>query len=259
MELIPAIDLRGGNCVRLLRGERHAETFYSSDPLAVLARYRDLGAARVHVVDLDGAFSGDAGNAPAVEKLAGAGSCELQVGGGLRDLPRVRALLALGVRRAVIGSVAVTAPEQVMAWADAVGPDALVLALDVRLDAGGVPRLSTHGWTHDSPTPLWQAVERYAGAGLRHVLCTDIGRDGALSGPNTALYGEAVRRFPEIAWQASGGVAAAADLHALRACGVAAAISGKALLEDLMAPQELAPFMPHASASVRERPSPLEP
>jgi phosphoribosylformimino-5-aminoimidazole carboxamide ribotide isomerase len=110
--------------------------------------------------------------------------------------------------------------------------------------------LTTHGWQQTSGSLLWDTVERYLQYGLTHVLCTDVARDGALSGPNIALYTEAVRRFPRVQWQASGGVASAADLRALRDCGVAAVISGKAMLENKFSPEELRPFLPNASSPV---------
>ena len=246
MELIPAIDLRGGNCVRLLKGDFAAETVYSNDPAEILERYLAVGAHRVHVVDLDGARDGDQPNRELIVGLARQPHVRLQVGGGLRTLARVQELLATGVERAVIGSVAVTAPQEVAAWLKAVGPDRIVLAFDVRLDGSGTPMLTTHGWKRMSDTNLWQAVERFTEAGLRHVLCTDVARDGAMSGPNCELYSEAVRRFPELQWQASGGVASVRDLNELRNCGVAAAISGKAMLENKISPQELRPFLPNA-------------
>ncbi|HEX2493717.1 MAG TPA: 1-(5-phosphoribosyl)-5-[(5-phosphoribosylamino)methylideneamino]imidazole-4-carboxamide isomerase [Steroidobacter sp.] len=250
MELIPAIDLKDGRCVRLFKGDFAAQTVYSHEPSALLERYRSLGAQRVHVVDLDGARDGAQANRDAIVQLAQQRSVRLQVGGGLRSLDRVRALLEAGVERAVIGSIAVTSPEETLGWLEEIGPDRIVLALDVRLDDSGQPILTTHGWRQTSAVTLWSAVEQYARAGAIHVLCTDVGRDGALTGPNLDLYAESVRRFPELMWQASGGVAAARDLAALRECGVAAAISGKALLEDKIAPEELRPFLPNASFPV---------
>jgi phosphoribosylformimino-5-aminoimidazole carboxamide ribotide isomerase len=247
MELIPAIDLKGGRCVRLFKGDFAAETVYSNDPATVLERYLQLGASRVHVVDLDGARDGELANREIVVGLAQRTDVKLQVGGGLRTLARVRTLLELGVERAVIGSLAVTAPEDVLPWFQEIDPDRIVLALDVRLDKYGAPMLSTHGWRRTSGTVLWDVIEQYAHCGLAHVLCTDISRDGALSGPNLLLYAEAVRRYPTLRWQASGGVASAADLSALRKCGVAAVISGKALLENKISPEELRPFLPNAS------------
>lgn len=247
MLLIPAIDLRGGRCVRLLQGRFDAETVYADDPVAVLDGYLALGARRIHVVDLDGARDGSQGNRAALRRLAErAGRDTIQVGGGVRTRRVADELLELGVGRVVVGSVAVTEPDEVSAWLGEFGPERVVLAFDVRLDEGRTPRLATHGWERQTQTSLWDAVERYLPAGLRHVLCTDVARDGALSGPNVALYGECVRRYPGVAWQASGGVSVTADLHALAATGAAAVISGRALLEGRLDPEELVPFLPAA-------------
>jgi phosphoribosylformimino-5-aminoimidazole carboxamide ribotide isomerase len=124
----------------------------------------------------------------------------------------------------------------------------MCLAFDVRLDPAGVPRVRTHGWMEGGTHSLWEAIEPFRPCGLRHVLCTDIDRDGALTGPNLDLYREALGRFPELAWQASGGVRDAADLAALAGIGIGAAVSGKALLEERMTPEELRPFLPNASS-----------
>jgi len=247
MLLIPAIDLRGGRCVRLLQGRFDAETVYATDPTEILGRYRTLGAKLIHVVDLDGARQGSQGNREAIGRLAAADAqCSIQVGGGVRSRQVADELLALGVARVVVGSVAVTQPDEVAAWLRDLGPERIVLAFDVRLDAGHTPRLATHGWEQQTEASLWDAVERYVPHGLRHVLCTDVARDGALSGPNVALYAEAVRRFPGVEWQASGGVSTADDLHALAATGVASVISGRALLEGRLNAEELVPFLPAA-------------
>jgi phosphoribosylformimino-5-aminoimidazole carboxamide ribotide isomerase len=247
MLLIPAIDLRGGRCVRLLQGRFDAETVYATDPTEVLVRYRALGARLVHVVDLDGAREGSPGNRAAIGRLAAADQeVAIQVGGGVRSREVADELLSIGVARVVVGSVAVTQPTEVERWLRDLGPERIVLAFDVRLDDGGTPRLATHGWEQQTEASLWDAVERYTPHGLRHVLCTDVARDGALSGPNVALYEEAARRFPGVAWQASGGVSTAADLHALAATGVAAVISGRALLEGRLNAEELVPFLPAA-------------
>lgn len=247
MELIPAIDLKDGRCVRLFKGDFSAETVYSNDPVSMLERYRELGARTVHVVDLDGARDGTQPNRDIIFEMAQRRRVRLQVGGGLRTLERVKRLLDAGIDRAVIGSVAVSEPEQVGAWLSEIDPRQIVLAFDVRIDAQGVPMLTTHGWLKTSNVSLWNAVERYLPYGLTHVLCTDVARDGAMTGPNYALYAEAVRRYPQIQWQASGGVAQASDLHRLRECGVAAVISGKAMLENKLSNEELRPFLPNAS------------
>jgi phosphoribosylformimino-5-aminoimidazole carboxamide ribotide isomerase len=247
MELIPAIDLKAGRCVRLYQGDFAAETVYANDPTVILDRYVVWGAQRVHIVDLDGAKDGEQANRAIIATLTKSGKARFQVGGGLRTLERVQSLLALGIERAVLGSVAATAPDQVLTWLRELDVARIVFGFDVRLK-NGTPYLTTHGWQETTTTVLWDAVERYSSGGIHHVLCTDVARDGVLGGPNIDLYAEAVRRFPHIAWQASGGVAQASDLVALAECGVSAVISGKALLENRIRPEELRPFLPNASS-----------
>jgi phosphoribosylformimino-5-aminoimidazole carboxamide ribotide isomerase len=243
MLLIPAIDLRRGRCVRLLRGDFDAETRYEFEPHELLHRYRALGAAWLHVVDLDGARDGLLANRATVATLARQQGIALQVGGGVRSREIAADLLQLGVARVVVGSAAVTAPEEVASWLSNFGAERVCLAFDIRHDAQGTPLLHTHGWQQPTPVPLWQAVEQFLAAGLQHVLCTDIERDGALAGPNVALYRSAAARYPQIRWQASGGVASIADLHALASAGAAAAISGRALLEEKLPAEGLRPFL----------------
>ena len=146
----------------------------------------------------------------------------------------------------VVGSAAITQVEQVQAWLAHFGVERLTLAFDVSIDDSGLPRVMTHGWQRQSEYSLWDALDKYSASQLKHVLCTDVGRDGALSGPNVDLYREAVRRYPHVAWQASGGIRNARDLQALSDVGAAAAISGKALLENLIPMEELQPFLPNA-------------
>ena len=232
MRLIPAIDLRGGRCVRLLKGDFAAETRYEAEPLELLARYRGYGADWLHLVDLDGARDGSAGNRPVIATL--------------RNFAAVEDVLDLGAARAVVGSAALTDPQEVRRWLRHFGNGRIALAFDVRLDEAGTPCIATHGWVRQSTLSLWAAVAGFIEAGLIHVLCTDVSRDGALSGPNVALYAEAARRHPQVAWQASGGIRDARDLHALAGCGAAAAISGKALMEERIPIEELGPFLPNA-------------
>ena len=245
MELIPAIDIRDGRCVRLLRGDFERETRYELDPVELAVRYRDAGARWLHVVDLDGAKRGEPQNLPLVERMRDASGLKIQLGGGVRTHDALVRALSIA-ERAVIGSLAVTDPTTVGAWLDELGGERLTLALDVRLGADGTPTVATHGWTKASTVTLAEAVERYLAHGLRHVLCTDIDRDGALSGPNVALYADCVRRWPQIAFVASGGVRDARDLTALAGVGVAGAVSGKALLEGTLTPEEMKPFLPAA-------------
>jgi phosphoribosylformimino-5-aminoimidazole carboxamide ribotide isomerase len=246
VRLIPAIDLKSGRCVRLLQGDFARETRYGATPQELLSTYRGAGADWLHVVDLDGAREGSLDNRGVVAQLAAQSGIRLQVGGGLRDAAAVAQMLDLGAARVVVGSAALTHVEQVRGWLDRFGPDRLTLAFDVRVDAGGLPCVATHGWQRQTKISLWSALANFADAPLKHVLCTDVGRDGALSGPNVDLYREAARRHPHIDWQASGGIRDARDLQALRDAGAAAAISGKALLEGLIPMEDLQPFLPNA-------------
>jgi phosphoribosylformimino-5-aminoimidazole carboxamide ribotide isomerase len=242
MDLYPAIDLRDGRCVRLLHGDFAKETRYEVDPVELAVQYRELGARWLHVVDLDGAKRGEPVNLPLIRRMRAAAGVDIQLGGGIRTRTSLEQALDVATR-AVIGSLAVSDPESVAGWLKEFGAERLTLALDVRLDADGTPLLATHGWTRASTLTLAAAIDLYAAAGLRHVLCTDIGRDGALTGPNTALYAACTARWPAIAFQASGGVRDAADLEALTTAGVAATVSGKALLEGRLKPEEIRPFL----------------
>ena len=247
MLLIPAIDLRGGRCVRLYQGDFGAETRYEYSPRDLLDKYRALGVSWVHVVDLDGARDGVLANREAILDLAAQRGLKLQVGGGIRSAQVIEDLISSGVERVVVGSAAVERPDEAIGWISRFGADRICLALDVRHDNDGAPQLRTRGWKSGAAISLWQALDLYPAAAVRHVLCTDIERDGALTGPNLDLYRDAVKRFPRIAWQASGGVRDADDLAALARIGAAAAVSGKALLEERIRPEELRPFLRDAS------------
>lgn len=243
MLLIPSIDLRGGHCVRLLKGEFDAETRYDVDPPQLLARYADAGVRWLHLVDLDGARDGTPGNRELIRRMAGQSRIRIQLGGGLRTRALAEEALANGVSRVVIGSAAVENPALLRELLAAHGPEAVCLAIDVRVDDGGVPRVRTKGWVQEHALSLWELLDSFVDTPLRHVLCTDIQRDGALAGPSYALYEEAQRRFPRIAWQASGGISSAQDLARLDAMGLAAAVSGKALLEGRITLEELQPYL----------------
>jgi len=248
MLLIPAIDLRNGRCVRLYQGNFNAETRYTQEPGELLARYRALGAPWLHLVDLDGAKEGALANRAIVIELAGEPGMQLQVGGGVRSAAVIEDLLSNGIARVVVGSAAIEQPDEVASWLARFGAERVCLAFDVRLDATGEPQVRTRGWTESAGLTLWRALEPFIAVGLKHVLCTDIERDGALTGPNLSLYRSAIKRFPQLAWQASGGVRDATDLASLARLGAAAAVSGKALLEDRITFEELRPFLPNASS-----------
>ncbi|MCJ7558806.1 MAG: 1-(5-phosphoribosyl)-5-[(5-phosphoribosylamino)methylideneamino] imidazole-4-carboxamide isomerase [Gammaproteobacteria bacterium] len=241
--MIPAIDLKDGRCVRLFKGEFEQVTRYEQDPLKLATAYREAGCKLLHVVDLDGARDGRPVNEKIIRSLGTVPGLALQVGGGLRNEALVEAVLESGVSRVVLGSVAMVRPQAVADWLLDYGIGRVVLALDVRLDLGGVPRLASHGWTRETGQDLWSALEFFVKAGLRHVLCTDIDRDGAMTGPTLDLYRQCVARYPKVAFQASGGVRHVGDLGALEDVGVHAAIVGKALLDGNIKLEELGPFL----------------
>ncbi len=242
MQLIPAIDLKAGKCVRLLRGMFEQVTEYDKDPSELAQSYAQSGAPWLHIVDLDGAKEGVQSNLPTIEAMVRATSAKVQVGGGLRTASSIRKVLDLGVARVVIGSAAATRAAETRDWLRSFGASRVVLALDVRLNSSGTPHVLTHGWTRESEMSLWKAIDRYTAAGVRHIVCTDVDRDGALSGPNLDLYRNCVQRYPGKRFQASGGVRHFADLERLEEIGVAAAISGTALLEKRIKPEEMAAF-----------------
>lgn len=223
MIVYPAMDLMGGRVVRLAQGRFDDVTSYEAGPAEALAGFASAGARWAHVVDLDGAKAGAPVQHALIGELARAAPLNLQVGGGFRTHAQVAAMLDAGAARVVIGSLAVKAPDMVRGILTAFGSDRITLAFDVRI-VGGEPLVVTHGWTESSVLTLWDAAALFPAA--RHILLTDVGRDGMLAGPNFGLLGEAVRRLPSLDIQASGGVAALADLSALRTAGV---IVGKAL------------------------------
>jgi phosphoribosylformimino-5-aminoimidazole carboxamide ribotide isomerase len=229
MEIIPAIDLRNGQVVRLRQGDYSQQTSYNVEPLVLARQYAANGVRWLHVVDLDGARDGSFGNLDTIEALAAVG-LEVQAGGGVRSDTDVDRLLGVGVSRVVVGSTAVRDPDRVGEWIARFGAGRICIALDVRDDAGAW-RLPTDGWTRADGSTLDQLAPRIVALGARHALCTDISRDGTLSGPNLALYAHLRGIVPDIALQASGGVRDVADVRALRQTGVSGVILGRSLLE----------------------------
>jgi len=246
MKLVPAIDLKDGKCVRLFKGDFAQQTEYSDDPAAMARRFSALAVADLHVVDLDGARSGEQRNRDVIAEISADSRLDVQLGGGIRSTERLSGWFDAGVARCVIGSLAVTEPDTVSRWLTQFGAERIVLALDVRLDEATEPLVSTHGWTRTSTSTLWDCIDYYLPKGLRTVLCTDVGRDGAMSGPNVDLYSRFLDRYPAIELQASGGVRHVGDLEALRAAGVPAAISGRALLDGAITAEEVASFQQNA-------------
>jgi len=242
MRIIPAIDLREGKCVRLFKGDFAKTTEYSSDPAAVGRRFSAMAVRDLHLIDLDGAQTGSQHNQSIVKEIAAQSGLEVQLGGGIRERGNIVNWLEAGVTRCVVGSIAINEPDVVKNWILEFGVDAIVLALDIKLSESGVPVLTTHGWTRDTDITLWECLENYRSAGARHVLCTDVARDGAMTGPNFELYADILTRYPDLQLQASGGVRNAADLRRLRSLNVPAAITGRALLDGEITDSEVASF-----------------
>ena len=243
MKLLPAIDVRSGRCVRLLKGDFDQETRYDVDPLDLAQHYANLGAKWLHVVDLDGAKRGKPAIFDLVAKIHVSTGINVQLGGGIRSRDNLVAALK-AAQRIVIGSLAVTEPDLVEKWIGEFGPHRFALALDVRVASDGQPYITTHGWLRESQTTLWDALARFEPVGLAHVLCTDVSKDGAMEGPNLALYRDCVESCPDLEFQASGGVRDVADLDSLAEIGVSSAISGKALLEGRISESEIRLFLP---------------
>ena len=225
MILYPAMDLMSGRVVRLAQGRFDDATNYAADPAQALADFAVAGASWAHVVDLDGARAGAPVQHDLIAQLASSAPLKLQVAGGFRARDQIAAMFEAGVGRVVIGSLAVKQPELVRAFFAEFGGDRITLSLDVRI-VDGTPLVATLGWTEDSGKSLWDVAALYPDA--RHLLLTDIGRDGMLAGPNFELLEEAGRRLPDLAIQASGGVSSLDDLRRLTTGG---AIVGKALWE----------------------------
>ncbi|RWU12671.1 1-(5-phosphoribosyl)-5-[(5-phosphoribosylamino)methylideneamino]imidazole-4-carboxamide isomerase [Pseudidiomarina gelatinasegens] len=244
--LIPALDLINGEVVRLQQGDFARQTTFARNPLALVAAYQQAGAQWLHLVDLDGARDPAKRQLGLIEEITAATTMNVQIGGGIRTRDDLDRLFAAGVQRAVIGSIAVRSPHLVQQWLQEFGSDAIVLALDVNIDAGGTAYVATHGWQQTSDLTLNQMIEDFLPYGLRHVLCTDISRDGMLSGTNVDLYRHLKQQYPQLVIQASGGVAGLADLTALQAIHCDAAILGKALLTGQFTLEEALACWPNA-------------
>ena len=232
MQLIPSIDLLKGEVVRLRHGAFNEVTTYPLSAAALAQRYAAEGAEWLHMVDLAASRDGPAADASPLFKLLSQCPQRVQPGGGVRQADDITQRLQHGADRVVVGTLCVTDTARFIGWLDRFGADRLVSALDVALADDGIPWPRTHGWTEGGARNLWDLLDELAGAGLRHLLCTDIGKDGALRGPNVVLYQQMVERYPGLQIQASGGVSGLNDLRELAATGVASAISGKALLEE---------------------------
>lgn len=229
--IIPALDLIDGTVVRLHQGDYGQQRDYGTDPLLRLQAYATQGAEVLHLVDLTGAKDPAKRQIPLLKQLVAGVCVPVQVGGGVRSDSDVANLLAAGVARVVIGSTAVQDPARVQQWFTRFGPERLVLALDVRINTEGNKQVAVSGWQENSGITLETLVENYLPFGLQHVLCTDISRDGTLKGANVALYRDVCACYPQVAFQASGGIGGLDDIAALRGSGVRGVIVGRALLD----------------------------
>ena len=225
MILYPAIDLKDGQCVRLLKGEMDAATVFSDNPAAQARAFQDAGAQWVHLVDLNGAFAGEPVNGNAVEAILSALDVPAQLGGGIRDMATIEAWLAKGLARVILGTVAVEDPDLVRDAAKAF-PGQIAVGLDAREG-----RVATRGWAEESDIQVTDLARKFEDAGIAAIIYTDINRDGAMAGPNLPAT-EALARAVDVPIIASGGVSSMADLRALKATGViSGAISGRALYD----------------------------
>lgn len=226
IEIIPAIDMIGGQCVRLTQGDYNQRTTYGTDPVEIARSYEAIGIRRLHVVDLDGAKASTPKNLNTLRKIATATKLDIQYGGGIKSGEALEAVLAAGANRAICGSVAITAPERFEEWLGQYGAEHIILGADTR--AG---KVAINGWLESSETDVQTIIARFATRGLRQVICTDISRDGMLAGPNFDLYSTLQEEFPDVDITVSGGISSMDDFVRLDGMGLRSVIVGKAIYE----------------------------
>lgn len=236
IELIPAIDLIDGKCVRLTKGDYSTQKVYNEDPVAVAREFADHGFRRLHVVDLDGARSKHIVNYHVLERItASVQHLVIDFGGGIKTTEDLRIAFESGASLVTVGSVAATAPDLFCEWLSQYGADRLILGADVKNG-----RISINGWKEESSEELLPFLSRFMKEGVRHVLCTDISRDGMLQGPATPLYRSIMAEFPDCRLIASGGVSCMQNIIALDEAGIPAVVFGKAIYEGKITLKELA-------------------
>jgi len=244
--MIPAIDLINGEVVRLYQGDYQQKTNYQYTVQERQKSYANSGATVMHFVDLDGAKDSTKRQLSTLKTVMNHQQMIIQVGGGIRCEDDVKQLLELGADRVVIGSLAIKQPELVLQWLNTYGKEKIVLALDIKIDDAGNKTLPTHGWIEDSGVTLEALLTQYVTAGIKHVLCTDISKDGTLTGTNVGLYTELCAKYPNINWQASGGIGSIEDIKALIPTGVNGVILGRSLLEGKFTLEEAIACWPNA-------------
>ena len=226
IELIPAIDIIDGQCVRLTKGDYDAKTVYSSDPAEVASEFERLGFKRLHVVDLDGAKSHHIVNTEVLRRIADTTDMTIDFGGGIKSSEDIETAFSCGASMVTIGSVAVTCPDLFLSWLRQYGSDHIILGADVRHGL-----VSINGWKEDSTQPLLPFLKQYIDHGVKNVLCTEISKDGTLDGPAIALYDEIMQAYPMLHLIASGGVSSENDILELDRHGIPAVVFGKAWYE----------------------------
>ena len=226
IELIPAIDIIDGQCVRLTKGDYDQKTVYRNSPVEVAKEFEHIGFKRLHVVDLDGAKSKHIVNDQVLKAITTETNLTVDFGGGIKTDEDIKKAFEAGASMVTIGSIAVTNPDLFMGWLDTYGAERMILGADVRHG-----KISINGWKEDSTEDLLPFLKKYIDAGVKNVLCTEISKDGTLSGPAIDLYKEMMSAYPELHLIASGGVSSKADIEALDAAGIPAVVFGKAIYE----------------------------
>lgn len=238
MEIIPAIDIIEGKCVRLTHGDYSQKKIYNEHPLEVAKEFEDAGLKRLHLVDLDGAKAGSVKNWKVLEAVAGKTSLIIDFGGGVKSEKDVQILFESGAALATIGSIAVKDEETLLSWIKKYGPERFLLGADVKKE-----RITISGWTEQTDIWVYDFMEKFIEQGLTNIFCTDVSKDGALQGPSVDLYKKILERMSEIKLIASGGVSSVDDLYQLQEIGCAGAIIGKAIYENRIQLFELKPFL----------------
>ena len=234
MEIVPAIDMIEGRCVRLSQGDFNKSKEYDASPLEMAKRYEGVGVRRLHLVDLDGARAGVPQNLRNLEQIASATSLQVEWGGGVRSRESIASVLNAGAAGVICGSLALQEPRLFSAFLKEYGEERIILGADI---SGG--KIATKGWLEISSTTIEEVIELFLKDGLKRVICTDISKDGMLQGPAVELYSALMERFPTMHLTASGGVGSMADLENLEAAGVPAAIVGKAIFEERITLKEI--------------------
>jgi phosphoribosylformimino-5-aminoimidazole carboxamide ribotide isomerase len=234
MEVIPAIDIIDGKCVRLTHGDYSQKKIYNEHPLEVAKEFEDAGIKRLHLVDLDGAKTGSVKNWKTLETIAGKTLLVVDFGGGIKTEKDVQIVFESGAALATIGSIAVKDEESFTNWLQKFGADKFLLGADVKDE-----KITVSGWLEQTDIWIYDFIEKYIAKGLTQIFCTDVSRDGALEGPSTELYKNIVEKFPNLHFIASGGVSNMDDVHRLEEIGCKGVIIGKAIYEGRIQLEEL--------------------